>query len=143
MEKYTQFLSFIAYKYELNFDALTADLTDFVTNEKTTLSSNIHDEYKTFVDLNEETLDAKYNNSINFNTSVRGIKVRGVYPTQEEAELRCKLLREVDPNHDVYVGPVGMWMPWEPEAYKTGRVEYMEDELNQLMQEKQKNDGKC
>jgi ribosomal protein L18 len=31
-------------------------------------------------------------------------------------------------------------MPWEPEAYKTGRVEYMEDELNQLMQEKTKNE---
>jgi hypothetical protein len=50
------------------------------------------------------------------------------------------MLRELDPNHDVYVGPVGMWMPWDPEAYKTGRVEYMEEELNQLMQEKQKNE---
>ena len=53
-----------------------------------------------------------------------------------EAELRCKLLREVDPNHNVYVGPV-KWMPWEPEAYKTGRVEYLEEQLNQLMNEKQ------
>ena len=50
------------------------------------------------------------------------------------------MLREMDANHDVYVGPVGLWMPWEPEAYKTGRVEYMEDELNQLMHEKTKND---
>jgi hypothetical protein len=50
------------------------------------------------------------------------------------------MLREIDPNHDVYVGPVGLWMPWEPEAYKTGRVEYMEDELNQLMHEKTKNE---
>ena len=50
------------------------------------------------------------------------------------------MLREVDPNHDVYVGPVGMWMPWEPEAYKTGRVEYLEEELNQLMQDKTKNE---
>ena len=50
------------------------------------------------------------------------------------------MLREVDPNHDVYVGPVGMWMPFHPEAYKTGRVEYMEDELNQLMHEKDKNE---
>jgi hypothetical protein len=33
-----------------------------------------------------------------------------------------------------------MWMPWDPEAYKTGRVEYMEEELNQLMHEKQKNE---
>ena len=51
------------------------------------------------------------------------------------------MLREVDPNHNVYVGPVGMWMPWEPEAYKTGRVEYLEEELNQLMSEKNKNEA--
>ena len=77
---------------------------------------------------------------IGFQTSTRGLKIRGAYSTQQEAELRCKLLREVDPNHNVYVGPVGMWMPWEPEAYKTGRVEYLEDELNQLMNEKNKNE---
>ena len=51
------------------------------------------------------------------------------------------MLREVDPHHDVFVGPVGLWMPWEPEAYKTGRVEYMEEELNQLMSEKMKNES--
>jgi hypothetical protein len=71
-----------------------------------------------------------------FQTSTRGIKIRGVFATQEEAEIKCKMLREVDPNHDVYVGPVGLWMPWEPEAYKTGRVEYLEEELNKLMHEK-------
>ena len=52
------------------------------------------------------------------------------------------MLRELDPNHNIYVGPVGMWMPWEPEAYKTGRVEYLEDELNQLMHEKAKNENR-
>jgi hypothetical protein len=50
------------------------------------------------------------------------------------------MLREVDPNHDVYVGQVGIWMPFHPEAYKTGRVEYLEEELNQLMNEKTKNE---
>jgi len=50
-------------------------------------------------------------------------------------------LREIDPHHNVYVGPVGMWMPWEPDAYKTGRVEYLEEQLNQLMKEKNNNDG--
>ena len=74
---------------------------------------------------------------------MRGLKIRGSYSTQEEAELRCKMLREVDPNHNVYVGPVGMWMPFEPDAYKTGRVEYLEEELNQLMQEKNKNENKA
>ena len=36
-----------------------------------------------------------------------------------------------------------MWMPWEPDAYKTGRVEHLEPELNQLMSEKQKNETKA
>jgi hypothetical protein len=31
-------------------------------------------------------------------------------------------------------------MPWDPEAYKTGRVEYLEEELNKLMSEKIKNE---
>ena len=38
----------------------------------------------------------------------------------------------MDPNHDVYVGPVGVWMPFHPEAYMTGRVEHLEKELNEL-----------
>ena len=92
------------------------------------------------MDNNEEELTEEFKKKHTFQTSVRGLKIRGSYPTQEEAELRCKMLREIDPNHDVFVGPVGMWMPWEPEAYKTGRVEYLEDELNKLMHEKQKNE---
>lgn len=74
---------------------------------------------------------------------MRGLKVRGVYGTQEEAEMRCKKLREVDPNHDIFVGPVGIWIPWDPDAYKTGRVEFMEEELNQLHSEKMKNEAKA
>jgi hypothetical protein len=31
-------------------------------------------------------------------------------------------------------------MPWEPDAYKTGRVEYLEEELNQLMSQKKMNE---
>ena len=33
-----------------------------------------------------------------------------------------------------------MWMPFHPEAYRTGRVEYLEKELNELMANKKKND---
>lgn len=141
MEKFVQFTSFLSYKYNLSFDDVSNDLKEFVKEEKETLSSiNINDEFKTFVDNNEEELEKKFNISHNFTTSVRGLKIRGSYPTLEEAEMRAKLLREIDPNHDVFVGPVGLWMPWDPEAYKTGKVEYMEDELNQLMKEKNKND---
>jgi len=140
MEKYHQFLSFLSYKYNLSNDALLDDFKEFAKDEIDTLKDTSMDsDYKNFVDAKEEQLDAEFLRAHDFQTAVRGLKVRGVYPSLEEAELRCKMLREVDPNHDVYVGPVGMWMPWEPDAYKTGRVEYMEDELNKLMQEKIKN----
>jgi hypothetical protein len=137
MEKFSQFLNFLSYKYNLNFETLMSDMQEFVKSEKDDLkTTDIYDSYKTFLDNHENELDDEFNKQNNFQTSVRGLKVRGSYSTQEEAELRCKLLREVDPNHNVYVGPVGVWMPWEPEAYKTARVEYLEDELNQLMHEK-------
>jgi len=142
MECYTHFLHFLAYKYSLNFEDLNKDFQEFCKDEKDTLcTSKVEDDYKNFVDTNEAELDNKYNTLHKFQTSVRGVKIRGCYPTQEEAELRCKLLREVDPNHDVYVGPVGVWLPFHPESYKTGRVEYLEEELNQLMHEKRSNES--
>jgi len=141
MEKFLQFINFISYKYNLSFEDLNKDFKDFVQEEKNNLSkSKLADDYKTYLDNNEEDLQKKFDVENNFQTSTRGLKIRGSYPTQEEAELRCKMLREIDPNNDIMVGPVGLWMPWDPEAYKTGRVEYMEEELNQLMHEKQKNE---
>jgi hypothetical protein len=142
MEKFIQFLNFLSFKYNVSFDDVSNDFKDFVKEEKGNLTGTaLEDEYKTFLDNNEAELEKQFNLTNNFQTSTRGIKIRGSYPSQEEAELRCKMLREIDDKHDIFVGPVGMWMPWDPEAYKTGRVEYMEEELNQLMSEKQKNEG--
>ena len=141
MEKTIQFLNFMSYKYKLTFDDIITDFNEFVKEEKDNLiKSTLEDDYKTFIDQNEEKLENQFNSTYNFQTSVRGLKVRGVYPSLEEAELRCKMLREIDPNHDVYVGPVGLWIPFHPEAYKTGNVQYLEKELNELMHEKKKNE---
>ena len=140
-EKYTQFLNFITYKYNLNFDNLTKDMEEFVEEEKDNLFlTTLEDDYKSFIDAKEEQLQKEYSVAHDFQTNTRGLKVRGVFSSQEEAEMKCKALRSEDPNHDVYVGPVGMWMPFHPEAYKTGRVEYLEKELNELMAQKKKND---
>ena len=141
LEKYNQFLNFISYKYKLDFDKLQKDLEEFVKTEKDNLFNlSLESEYKTYLDNNEDKLTELFNEKNTFQTSTRGLKVRGCFPTQQEAELRCKLLRELDPNHDILVGPVGMWVPWHPEAYQTGKVEYLEEELNELMNEKNKNE---
>ena len=76
-----------------------------------------------------------------FQTSVRGRKSRGNFATQEEAEIHCKKLREKDPSHDIFVAPVGVWLPWDPNAYKTGACEFMEEELNKLTSRKDQERG--
>ena len=141
MEKFHQFLNFISFKYKLQFEEVIKDFETFVKEERDTIiKSSLEDDYKTFLDRDEDELEKKFNVKHNFQTSVKGFKARGNFSSQEEAELRAKLLREVDPSFDIFVGPIGTWLPWEPEAYKTGRVEYMEEELNHLVHEKKKNE---
>ena len=144
MEKSMDFLNFLAYKYHLKIDDVMADFTEFVKDEDVKMkASGVDDDFKTYMEKNEDKLNEQFQRAHAFQTSVRGMKLRGVFPTQEEAEMKCKKLREVDPNHDIFVGPVGMWIPWDPDAYKTGRIEFMEEELNQLHHEKLKNETKA
>jgi hypothetical protein len=144
MSKFSDFVNFISYKYNLKVESVIEDFNEFVKEEESKIKADsVLDDYKTFLDKHEDRLTQVFQRENAFQTSTRGLKIRGVYGTQEEAEIRCKKLRELDPNHDIYVGPVGMWIPWDPDAYKTGRVEFMEEELNQLHQEKVKNETKA
>ena len=141
MERYFDFIHFIAYKHSINVEKLIDDFNDFVKEESLKLKkSGIENDYKNFIDKQEEKLNQDFSRDHAFQTSVRGLKIRGVFATQDEAEMKSKKLRENDPNHDIFVGPVGIWVPWDPDAYKTGRVEYLEDELNALHKEKLKNE---
>ena len=139
VKKFSQFLNFLSYKYELDFAKIMQDFDEFFKSEKDKLNdSTILDKYKNFLDEKEDELQKEFDILHDFKTNIRGIKVRGSFQTQEEAQLRCRMLREIDPDHDIYVGQVGMWMPFDPDAYRTGNVEYMENELNHLMHEKNK-----
>lgn len=141
MERYFDFIHFIAYKHSIDVEKLIEDFNDFIKEESLKLKkSTIEDDYKNFLDKQEEKLNEQFNREHSFQSSVRGLKIRGVFPNQDEAEIKSKKLRENDPNHDIFVGPVGIWVPWDPDAYKTGRVEYLEDELNALHKEKNKNE---
>jgi len=144
MEKFNDFLQFVSYKFNLKADDLMNSYDEFKSEEESRLKqSSTEDDYKNFLDKNEDRLNAQFNREQAFQTSVRGLKVRGVFPTQEEAEMKCKKLREMDPHHDIFVGPIGMWIPWDPDAYKTGRMEYMEEQLNALHKAKLENEEKA
>jgi hypothetical protein len=144
MAKFADFVGFLSYKYSLNNQEVMDLFEEFVKEEQELLQKgSVEDDYKNFMDKNEDKLNEQFQKENQFQTSVRGLKVRGVFSTQEEAEMKCKKLRESDPHHDIYVGPVGIWIPWDPDAYKTGRIEFMEEELNQLHHEKLKNEEKA
>jgi len=141
MEKFTSFLHFLSFKYHLPMEEVMKDLEDFVKDEKAKLTlSTLEDDYKTYLDKNEDSLENKFNIEHEFQTSVRGLKIRGVFPTEEEAKQRCKMLHEIDPYFNISICSMGMWVPWDPEPYKTSEVVYSEEELNQLMAEKKKNE---
>jgi len=144
MNKFGDFINFISYKYNLNVETVFKDYNEFCKEEQDMLQKNgVSDDYQNFLDKNEDKLTEQFQRDHAFQTSVRGLKNRGNFATQEEAEQFCKKLREKDPNHDIFVAPVGVWLPWDPNAYKTGRVEFMEEELNKLHQEKINNETKA
>jgi hypothetical protein len=133
----------VSFKYSLDVQNVQADLAEFIKEEEQKMkadANSFYGDYKTFVENNEEAITQEFNRANDFQTSVRGIKVRGAFSSQEEAEANCKRIRERDPHHDIFVAPMGLWLPWDPDAYKTGKVEHLEPELNRLMQEKTENE---
>lgn len=110
--------------------------------DKMTSSENIQSAYDDFMFNKGEEMEDLFHQENDFRTSVRGLKVRGVYATHKEACARAKKLQGADPLHNVFVGQVGYWLPWDPEPSKVGEQEYAEKELNELMKKYQENDIK-
>jgi hypothetical protein len=65
--------------------------------------------------------------------TVCGVKVRGCYSTYEEAKARADFLQKCDSNHNIYIGEVGKWCPFEDDPEKAKDSEYMNKDLNKLM----------
>ena len=95
-----------------------------------------------FVYRDEEKLGEVFDKANKFQTSVRGLKVRGVYDTKKEADVRAKALQSQDPSFDVFVGQVGYWLPWDPTSTKVEDQEYQNAELNKLVKEYKANTAK-
>jgi len=142
---FTSFLKYIT--AELKYpDDISPELRD--TLPKTKLQElcssnvsfkNVKDAYDGFILTEEQTLEKQFYEENEFQTTVRGVKVRGVYDTQKEATVRAKLLQKKDKNFHVYVGQVGFWLPWDPNADNVENQEYAEPELNELMKKYNEN----
>jgi hypothetical protein len=110
--------------------------------QKIAATENIQEAYDDFMFKKGEEFEEEFHQENDFRTSVRGLKIRGVYSTHKEACARAKKLQQQDPIHNVFVGQVGYWLPWDPEPSRIEEQEYAEKELNELMKKYKENQEK-
>ena len=103
----------------------------------------VKQEYEDFLFKNSAALEEEFFKQNEFRTTIRGIKVRGVFASEAEASVRAKKLQRSDPNFNIYMGSVGKWMAWEPEPSKVGEQEYANEQLNTLMKKYRENEDAC
>ena len=67
---------------------------------------------------------------------ILGIKVRGVFETYEDAKAHSEKLQQLDKFHNIFVGEVGKWLPFDVDISNMQTEEdpvYREKSLNQYM----------
>ena len=99
----------------------------------------VYEQYSGFCYKHEEKLQRDFDEQNNFQTSLRGLKVRGVFDTKAAAEDRAKKLSTLDSSFHVFIGQVGYWLPWEPNADKVESEHFQNSQLNDMMEKYQEN----
>ena len=100
---------------------------------------DVYNKYQDFVYKYEDKLQRDFDEKNNFQTSIRGLKVRGVFDTREAAESRAKKLSKLDSGFHTFIGQVGYWLPWDPNADKVSDEVFQNNQLNEMMQKYQEN----
>uniref|UniRef100_A0A6C0FI30 Uncharacterized protein n=1 Tax=viral metagenome TaxID=1070528 RepID=A0A6C0FI30_9ZZZZ len=100
---------------------------------------DVYSKYQDFVYKYEDKLQRDFDEQNDFQTSIRGLKVRGVYDTREAAEDRAKKLSVRDSAFHTFVGQVGYWLPWDPNADKVESEIFQNSQLNDMMEKYQAN----
>ena len=138
-ENMNEFFEKLAQKYNEEADVVRAikDKYQYIFNP-----TLLQEEYNFFTGDKGLDLEKLFYEKNNFQTSIQGVKIRGVYDTLKEAEIRCQVLKKLDPNFSVYVAQVGMWLPWSPNADDITDSEYAETQLNTLMKSYKDNQEK-
>ena len=126
---------------ELRVDRLVEEFKEHVRKAaRDSTQSTIQQEYEDFLFKNSARLEEEFFAKNNFRTTIRGIKVRGVFSSEAEASVRAKRLQKSDPTFNIYAGQVGKWMAWEPDPNKVVDQEYANDQLNTLMKKYRENE---
>jgi hypothetical protein len=136
------FMAFLSKKYSLTIDDLLKDAEEFgKVREAEIRASDLEEQWQVFLLKHEKETQEKYDNSVEFKTNVRGVKVRRCFSTVEEAQVMAKVFQRKYPKDNLYIGKVGAWLPWDPSEHLMPEVEYAEKELNELMRRYKENEA--
>ena len=91
---------------------------------------DVYSKYEDFTYKFSSELQRDFDEQNKFQTSVRGLKIRGSYSTKEEANNRAKKLQIIDSSFHVFVGEVGKWLPWDPNADGVQDEVFQNNQLN-------------
>jgi hypothetical protein len=131
----------ICRKNRLSIDNVITNYTQFIkTNQASITKTTIGEAYDEFMFTNRSKLEEEFYALNDFHTSMRGVKVRGVYGNSKEAELKAKKLQTKDKYHNIYMGEVGKWTPWDPNPNDVKDQEYNNEQLNTLMKKYKENE---
>lgn len=126
---------------ELRVDRLVEEFQEYIRkNLKEMKQSTIQQEFDDFNFKNGSRLDQQFHEENEFRTTIRGIKIRGVFSSEAEASARAKKLQKIDPNVNILMGAVGKWMAWDPDPSRVPNHEYANEQLNELMRKYQANE---
>ena len=114
-------------------EVLNTYQTYLKTIRKELNTTKINEAYDEFLFKNGERIEDEFYAKNNFHTTIRGLKVRGVYGNQGEAQARAKKLQQNDKRHDILIGDVGKWLAWDPSPHQIPNQQYANEQLNSLM----------
>ena len=131
----------ICRKNRLLIDYVMSQYSTYVQkNQEKVTSSTLVTAYDDFMFAKKTALEEEFYAKNEFRTSVRGVKIRGVFATQKEAEIKAKKLQGKDKYHNIFMGDVGKWTPWDPSPHEVKDQEYNNDQLNTLMKKYKENE---
>ena len=142
LEKNDQFdQANICRKNKLRVDDVMSNYSTFIQKQRQDINkTKINEAFDDFMFANQAKLEDEFYASNDFRTSMRGLKIRGVFGNTKEAELKAKKLQTKDKYHNILIGEVGKWLPWDPNPHQIAEQEYAQDQLNTLMKKYKENE---
>lgn len=142
LEKADQFdAAQVCRSHRLRLDDVLGDYQAFLQKNNAEIKkTKIVEAYDDFLYAQKSKLEEEFYAANEFRTSIRGLKVRGVFGNAKEAEIKAKKLQNKDKYHNIFLAEVGKWTPWDPSPNEVKEQEYNNEQLNTLMKKYRENE---